>query len=480
LNQQGELQKSRDTGADLGSLSGTLDEVNDTLSGATLPSSSNSSSSNPLPHPHPHPSRIPPYIPSLSRDKDQQAQSILVLQTQLNETQQSLQNHVGKIRDLEIMLVQQEGIKREVSNLRSLMEEARRDMIMLMDNRPSEHRSYDDEEDHVSERSRGNDGRESPVAAMLEAEEEGEDDEDARSISSVDTIGPHRSRKTSNGYQRPGSSAIEPIRVQNAILSTRLETLSASLDESLVLSQSLRAQHTSASSTILALQQRVEGLERMVDVKVASDREESEKRWTTWKTVCEEGWNRERESWDREREKLLDLVRDWEDARAAEEEEDDLTDDEEEVVEMKEGTEAIAGEADDDDAVTRVGSGSEGKTKKTKGATTRRRRRRFSSSSKSSFPLSGTSTSSSQDERQLRRSRESNERGTTRSQHPKGRGASIIISSSNVSFTFLLHFHFQADNSDFGSKTAMLPYAGAGIVVLVGIALWGLSSKVKD
>lgn len=443
MRNQGELQKSRDTGADLGSLSATLDDVHDTLSGASLPLAS--SSTHGLPFPHPHPSRIPPYIPNSS--KDQQAQSIVALQAQLDETQRSLSIHVGKVRVLEEMLGDQEGIKREVGSLRGMMEEARRDMLSMMQ------QGRDLGSNALGRGGRG-DGRESPVAAMLEAEEneddreteaidggDNDDDDDARSVSSAGTIGPPsmRSRTMANGHSQDPALARES-RAQNARLATRIETLSTSLDDSMMLSQSLRAQHSLSTSTIDALEKRVEGLERLVQSMVASERDADEKRWSAWKLVAEEGWRLEREGWARERERLIAVVREWEDAR---DEEEDSSGSE---VDLKAGQtgegSAEAAEADDDVLETISKDAARGKRSRSSSSRKRRNRRSSSPGShqpsiRSSMDSNGSAPASSLDQqgRVIRKSAKG-ERGAAG--QARNRGTSIIISPSNVSLVLFV------------------------------------------
>ncbi|ORY52707.1 hypothetical protein BCR35DRAFT_18771 [Leucosporidium creatinivorum] len=345
---QGELQKSRDTGSNLGDLSSTLNDVQDTLGGGAPPPNFAASQRG-----------IPPYLPNgHSPSSDHHAQSIAALQSQLNETQTSLAGHVGKIRDLEGLLAEHDVIKREVGSLRKQMEEAKRDMERMMRTRGG-----DESAAGGDERATGADGRESPIAKLLEQQEDDEagavtdDDDDARSISSVDTISPSNSKingvlsavagaaagaaaskltsaTTSNDddqLARSNAAAAtaaakeadlareRQLQEQNAKLSARLETLSAELDEATKLGQSLRSQHAEASSTIRALEERVLGLEKAVEGRVKEVEgkvlKECEGKWEGWREKFEEGWRRERAGWEEEREKLMAVVREWEERR---------------------------------------------------------------------------------------------------------------------------------------------------------------------
>ena len=325
---QGELQKSRDTSTNLGDLTSTLNEVQDTLGGGAPP---------PLP-PFPHPSRggAPPpssYQPMSGINgggggKDAHAQSIAALQSQLNETQSSLAGHVGKIRDLEGLLAEHDVIKREVGSLRTQMES----LLRLRAAAPSAPPTTN--------------GRESPVAAMLDSQEDDSDDDDSASVSSVGTVristaeqraissrsGPNGHLPSANGKSGslPSSSSFPPsasaslavdlaLQEQNAKLAARLEALSAELDEATKLGQTLRSQHAEASLTIRALEARIQGLEKAVEG--ASD-DAAEARWRGWRDAFEESWNKERASWDVEREKLRGAVREWEERKRVEAEEE--------------------------------------------------------------------------------------------------------------------------------------------------------------
>ncbi|KAI0776410.1 hypothetical protein BC629DRAFT_1526090 [Irpex lacteus] len=173
---QGELQKSRETGAELHSLTGAMNEIHETLGGNLPPS-----------HP-PYPQTLPPVVPpqphqptdnsngspsgSVSAPRSSDSSSALSeLQSQLHETQLSLAAHVDKIRTLEGMLAEHEAIKQEVSAMREMMEERKREMELLRlrtqsPNQLRRHHSHADDQ----------------------SEEYSSDDDDARSVS---TIVPH-------------------------------------------------------------------------------------------------------------------------------------------------------------------------------------------------------------------------------------------------------------------------------------------------
>ncbi|KAF8816302.1 hypothetical protein BYT27DRAFT_7184144 [Phlegmacium glaucopus] len=144
---QGELQKSKQTGHELDTLTGAMHVIQDTLGG---------SSPGPLP---PFPSNLPPVRPpqeatqppavattdvaaapiatappSAAASPEQpsaapsaaaSAAAVTDLQSQLRDTQSSLASHLDKVRALEGVLAEQEAMKREVRTLREMMEERR-------------------------------------------------------------------------------------------------------------------------------------------------------------------------------------------------------------------------------------------------------------------------------------------------------------------------------------------------------------------
>lgn len=281
-----------------------MTDIQDTLSGGAGPPP-------PLPAPY-QPGRGHQGQPSMGRDVH--GPTLAAVQSQLVETQASLAAHMEKIRSLEGMLAEHEVIKREVGSLRSQMEEAKREMDGLL-------RARSGEPD------RG--GRVSPIAAMLEAEDE---EDDSASVSSVDTVTLDSDLRASpkksltNGLLHVGSERSIPADTthlveQNASLASRLETLSSELDEATKLGQSLRSQHSDASDTIRALEDRVQGLEKEVDTRVslAEGRafDAAQSKFADWKAELEQGWRKQQEGWESERKKLLSVIQDWEERSAS-------------------------------------------------------------------------------------------------------------------------------------------------------------------
>ncbi|KAM0750163.1 hypothetical protein T439DRAFT_326121 [Meredithblackwellia eburnea MCA 4105] len=422
---QGELTKSRDTNTHLNDLNATLNEVQDTLSGGAPP---------PLPN-FPPPRGQPYGLPPGAGQKDVHAQSIAALQSQLNETQSSLANHVGKIRDLEGLLAEHEVIKREVGSLRKQMEDAQRDMEAMVRERAATGSPTSTSKDVTTGRSSSDEavrnGRESPIASLLEAQEAAddflEDDDDARSIASVETVRlstkeqvekmqravkrsvggveangdaghdhklpngvpsttsgedeKEKSRKKEEEQQQKAIAAAASAKAaqvekllheQNSQLTSRLDALAVQLEAATALGITLREQHSTASTTIAALEKKIEGLEKAVENRAAEVEGKAEERWNACRKAFEESWKKEREGWEVEREKLLGVVREWEERKKAEAEADGS---EGSDWEPSDGAESAGGGADAASSGL-AGSGTSGsKGLKSKRPRSRRRRR---------------------------------------------------------------------------------------------------------
>ncbi|KAI0659051.1 hypothetical protein C8Q70DRAFT_1054345 [Cubamyces menziesii] len=291
----GELQKSRETGAELHSLSNGLTEIHETLGGNFPPN---------LP---PYPSKLPPVVPPQPGRPSDEPQhdsqpdpsaAVSELQTQLQETQRSLADHVEKVRMLEGMLAEHQAIKQEVNSLRDAMEERKREMeLFRFESRASgrshnrhgdEHDAEDDDDDDArsiatvvahqlepvdevdeeqvaaeeeEERRRRRDelGRprtpEPTGMGMSEDEEDREQDQGRYRKQPVTDL---RSRSRSPQPPSPPSIPDE--------LTERLNALAKQLEMALELSRSLEQQHASAQSTISVLEAKVASLENLVQV----------------------------------------------------------------------------------------------------------------------------------------------------------------------------------------------------------------------
>ncbi|KAI0777539.1 hypothetical protein BD413DRAFT_467114 [Trametes elegans] len=380
---QGELQKSRETGAELHSLSSGLAEIHETLGGNLPPN---------LP---PYPSTLPPVVPPQPGRPSEEAQhepqpepaaAVSELQAQLQETQRSLADHVDKVRTLEGVLAEHEAIKREVSSLRDSMEERKREMELLrFDSRSQrshgdEHDGSDDDDDDARsistivphELEPVDEVDEDQVAAEEEEERRRRRDELGRPRTPEPTgIGMSedddeqeqeqaRFRKQLDAGHRPRSRSPQPPAAPAVPdeLTERLNALAKQLEMALELSRSLEAQHASAQSTISVLEAKVASLENLVQVTQTQvqtqtevterlvqeteavraaaqepsvpaaaveearvqERESLTTMFTEWKKNVEGRWSSVQEDWNDERERLRRAKEEWENRmRAAEE-----------------------------------------------------------------------------------------------------------------------------------------------------------------
>ncbi|THV04547.1 hypothetical protein K435DRAFT_714483, partial [Dendrothele bispora CBS 962.96] len=131
---QGELQKSRETGAELHSVAGSMTEIHDTLGGGNLPTNA-PPPLHTLPPVRPQPQQQPEAPSSQPEAATQPSTNgsdvpsnapssplLTELQNQLKETQSSLSMHVDKIRGLESALQEQEAMRQEIRVLREMMD----------------------------------------------------------------------------------------------------------------------------------------------------------------------------------------------------------------------------------------------------------------------------------------------------------------------------------------------------------------------
>ncbi|KIK33313.1 hypothetical protein CY34DRAFT_18449 [Suillus luteus UH-Slu-Lm8-n1] len=288
---QGELQKSRETGAELHSLSTTMNDIHDTLGGSvpqnlphfpqSLPpvrSQQTSTTSAPAPASAapaiPEPPAPPPEHPALSE-----------LRTELHETQASLASHVDKVRALEDMLAEHEAIKAEVAALRDLIHassaRSQHDNGMNVDLERGR-RGQDDEDTssirtitpHELER----------VEEEDESEEQDESEEDRERAQRREELGRPRTpepsgmgmdedevvharasdAEPSTSRPRPRSPSPQPSHPALDELSARLVALSGRIDSAVEVNHSLAAQHAAAQGTITVLQDKITALEALV------------------------------------------------------------------------------------------------------------------------------------------------------------------------------------------------------------------------
>lgn len=262
--------------------------------------------------------RVPPLASAAQRESANASaaasqQAIQGLQAQLNDTQSNLANHVEKIKNLEDLLSQHEEIKNQVDHLRQQMQAAQVEMSALLSSsaaRPAE--------------------RDLPLEPD---EDEDEDEDDDRSIASNDTArpfddedeeDPDLATRQANGIRFAQANGILPLplthekdqhaqflREQNAGLVSRIEALSAELEQANQLGLTLQVQHAQTTESMRALEERLAGLESSVQTSV----QESKGHWDGWKKAFEESWARDREAWEEEREKMKSAVKEWEEEK---------------------------------------------------------------------------------------------------------------------------------------------------------------------
>jgi len=324
---QGELQKSRDTGAELHSLTGSMGDIHETL-GGSMPSN--------LP---PYPQSLPPVMPPQQQPPEASTSSVSSsalnnLQSQLQETQMSLAGHVDKFRVLDSVLAEHEGFKQEIQTLRALMEERKRD-IESRDQPAREEEYMSDDDDTRS------------VGTVVPHELDRVEEEDEESVSEDEERRRRRNElRPSTPEPRGGDSDDDEVMSKPSRQSVpedivqRLTTLSNQLESALELSRMLQAQQATAQTTISLLESKVSALESLVqttqsnvdaqaevqkaalaEVAAAAripaeerqrDRESITDMINEWKKGVEGKWSSVQEEWNTERERLKRARDEWE------------------------------------------------------------------------------------------------------------------------------------------------------------------------
>ncbi|KAJ7034774.1 hypothetical protein C8F04DRAFT_1101088 [Mycena alexandri] len=368
---QGELTKSRETGQDLQTLSGAMNEIQDTLGGSLPPD---------LP---PYPHVLPPVRPPQAEQSapsgpsappaPENTAALSDLQSQLLTTQSSLATHVDKIRALEGVFAEQEAIKQEVRTLRDLVGALRQGSTSSHQREPKG--GFDDLEDEESEPDDDDDAR--SVSTVVphslervdeedEEEEPASEDDDKKNESTFRSSSPEQEdvfqeheedraqrraelgrprtpEPTNMGMARnlarsstlrsplvPSSSSESPSSPPNSAsineLTSRLTLISTQLESALAMSETLQAQHAAAQSTIGALEDKVKRLEGLVSAVVGSaptmdskndaaappEPESVSAALLSLKNSLQGQWSTVQEEWAQERERLKRTRDDWE------------------------------------------------------------------------------------------------------------------------------------------------------------------------
>ena len=248
----------------------------------------------------PYPQSLPPVLPpqqphpTESSDADQRSSvtnsALSELQAQLQETQVSLASHVDKIHSLDSLLAEHEAIKREVSSLREILEEEKREVEHVRGGRRQEvpHlRQYPDDEDGDLH---SDDDDVHSIATVTSHELERVEEEDEEQMVEEEERGHRRDGFTRPRTPEPTGLGMDdeddkarsqsrppsppPPTTSHAPPSSedvnlRLTTLSNQLESALELSRSLQAQHTTALGTISFLEAKVNALESLVHTSQA-------------------------------------------------------------------------------------------------------------------------------------------------------------------------------------------------------------------
>lgn len=360
---QGELQKSRETGAELHSITTAMNDLQDTMGGALPPNLP------PLPHNLP-PVRQPQ--PPTANEANQSPESGTVpvsalseLRSQLHETQESLASHVDKVRALEDMLAEHEAIKSEITTLRELMDERKREFELLRHESASlssAHQANGHHDELRNGRYRGEDDDTSSIHTIVPHELERVDEEDEDQLVNEEEYDEDRRRRreelgrprtpepTGMGMDdddspntkrrhRPSSAPnhdAESVALDE--LAERLSALSGRIDSAVEFNSSLQAQHAAAQTTISLLQSKITTLEEMVQATQLqlqqqnaaqeaaqaeilkavreppgdTERESLTAMLNEWKKSVEGQWSAVQEEWSQERERLNKAREEWE------------------------------------------------------------------------------------------------------------------------------------------------------------------------
>ena len=319
---QSELARSRETGAELNQVMGAMGDIENVLNGNQPP--------NLPPYPQLPPVRPPQQHAPQTQPQTQEVEStsaaLQALQAQLAETQASLSSHVEKIRTLEAMLSDHDTIRREVDNLRMLIQEQREHQHIV-----NHHIQEDDEDDRRSIHTITPHELES---VPEEDETEAEESEEERHARREELGRPRTPEPSSLGMreedeerehlapsQPPGIT--DGLSQQVAILSERLESI-------MEVSRTLQVDYTATQQNMQMLLNRVDALEsQLTETRVvqaaedsriaeeAAQRAQDQKNdvaslFAEFTKTMEERWEGAKMGWEAERERMEKARADWE------------------------------------------------------------------------------------------------------------------------------------------------------------------------
>ncbi|KAG8814741.1 hypothetical protein FRC17_000992 [Serendipita sp. 399] len=338
---QNEVQRSRETSAELHSLTAAMSEIHDSLGGV---------SSQAIPaYPHALPPVRHDVDPVALPAPPQDTTVITTIQEQLHQTQSILSTHVEKIQNLglESIVGEHDGIKREIGMLRDLIDQQKHELV---NNQPHP-RGVDDDDDDARSISTVVPG-EQFVDEELDDENLEERRQRSRELGRPRTPEPSMGLDDSDGEDQAGvrvrrgtirrgwdagtsrsesdTGPVAPVATQECVdrLASRLEQLAAQFESALDHSRDLQAKQVLAQEQIASLQAKVEELEANREPVAASSSAaspEAEREDTTnpvappvlagllelTKTL-EGKWDRQQEEWSEERERLKATKEEWE------------------------------------------------------------------------------------------------------------------------------------------------------------------------
>ena len=358
-----------------------------------------------MPVNHALPPVRPPPQSELPRPSIDVSADISSLQSQLMQTQSALATHADKVKTLESAIAEQEHVKHELALMRELMdqrkvepenlighnelrvdgdhdnihdvehdaEEDRRSILTALpedvgsgristshsDYSRDDRDRYEEEEDRARSEAIGRPRTPEPHGMGIGEDDDEEADANHHLVrrfnsSTLMSPTPNFDDQRYTLSLQPSSSLVstitaEELHSQNAILSTRLETLAQQLDTALNLSRTLHSQAEAAQHNIELLEAKVNSLEAFVENTKSQQVQQLKEKdaivnnvggengtalpkqqlvltevWESWRQRIEGQWRTEREEWGAERLRLQEAVRDWETRVAEIEERDQL------------------------------------------------------------------------------------------------------------------------------------------------------------
>ncbi|KAL1726365.1 hypothetical protein EV714DRAFT_254983 [Schizophyllum commune] len=344
---QGELQKSRETGAELHTITGAMSDIHDTLGGNLPP--------NAPPYPHSLPPVRPPQLssnvdgvpqqqstspepqpprPSSSHGSPDTMQVTLSgLEKEVTAAQSSLLAQMEKLHEV---LDEQEKIREEVRRLREVVyvEHAQQ-----KHDEEEERGSGFDEDDEGEGESMDDDDDARSVATLVPHELERVDEVDEEHLENAEDHRDDEQRRDDNlALGRPRTpepthlgmrdrQPHQPSPLSNDMsvtasiddLAARMSDLTAQLESALALSNSLQSKHAEAQETIQRLEQKIGVLETLFTSKTEqestpapapapepapSQSEEVSKILSNYKAAFDQQFAAMREEWNAERERM--------------------------------------------------------------------------------------------------------------------------------------------------------------------------------